>query len=125
MKQDNIIQTKSYEFAKKMVNLYRYLVEEKREYVLSKQLLRSGTSIGANVEEGIGGQSAKDFFAKLNIAYKEARESHYWLRLLKDTGYLEVDKATEYLNDCDELLRIMGSIIKKMKIKLGIDIPNS
>jgi four helix bundle protein len=125
MKQENVIQTKSYEFAIKVVKLYRYLVDEKREYVLSKQLLRSGTSIGANVEEGIGGQSAKDFFAKLNIAYKEARESHYWLRLLKDTGYLEVDKATEYLNDCDELLRIMGSIIKTMKTKLGIDIPNS
>lgn len=125
MKQENIIQTKSYDFAIKMVNLYRFLLEEKREYVLSKQLLRSGTSIGANVEEGIGGQSSKDFFAKLNIAYKEARESHYWLRLLKDTGYLEVDKATEYLNDCDELLRIMGSIIKTMKVKLGIEIPNS
>lgn len=124
MKQENIIQTKSYEFSIKVVNLYRFLSEEKREYVLSKQLLRSGTSIGANVEEGIGGQSAKDFFAKLNIAYKEARESHYWLRLLKDTGYLEVDKATEYLNDCDELLRIMGSIIKTMKNKLGIEIPN-
>jgi four helix bundle protein len=77
MKQENIIQTKSYEFAIKVVNLYRFLSEEKREYVISKQLLRSGTSIGANVEEGIGGQSAKDFFAKLNIAYKEARESHY------------------------------------------------
>jgi four helix bundle protein len=125
MKQENIIQTKSYEFAIKVVKLYRFLSEEKREYVLSKQLLRSGTSIGANVEEGIGGQSAKDFFAKLNIAYKEARESHYWLRLLKDTGYLEAEKATQYLNDCDELLRIMGSIIKTMKTKLGIDIPNS
>ena len=125
MKQENIMQTKSYDFAIKVVSLYRYLVEEKREYVLSKQLLRSGTSIGANVEEGIGGQSAKDFFAKLNIAYKEARESHYWLRLLKDTGYLEVEKATEYINDCDELLRIIGSIIKTMKTKLGIEIPNS
>ena len=125
MKQENIIQIKSYEFSIKVVNLYRFLSEEKREYVLSKQLLRSGTSIGANVEEGIGGQSAKDFFAKLNIAYKEARESHYWLRLLKDTGYLEVDKAIEYLNDCEELLRIIGSIIKTMRAKLDIKIPNS
>ena len=124
MKQENSIQTKSYEFAIKVLTLYRFLSEEKREYVLSKQLLRSGTSIGANVEEGIGGQSAKDFFAKRNIAYKEARESHYWLRLLKDTWYLEVEKATEYINDCDELLRIIGSIIKTMKTKLGIDIPN-
>ena len=115
MKQENIIQTKSYDFAIKVVNLYRFLSEEKREFVLSKQLLRSGTSIGANVEEGIGGQSAKDFFAKLNIAYKEARETHYWLRLLKDTGYLGADKATDYLNDCDELLRIIGSIIKRKR----------
>lgn len=125
MKQENIIQAKSYEFAIKVVALYRFLSEEKREYVFSKQLLRAGTSIGANVEEGIGGQSAKYFFAKLNIAYKEARESHYWLRILKDTGYLEVQKATEYINDCDELLRIIGSIIKTMKTKLRIDIPNS
>lgn len=125
MKQENIIQTKTYDFAIKVVNLYRFLSEEKREYVLSKQLLRSGTSIGANIEEGIGGHSSKDFFVKLNIAYKEACESHYWLRLLKDTGYLEVEKATGYINDCDELLRIIGSIIKTMKTKLGIDIPNS
>lgn len=71
MKQENIIQTKSYDFVIKVVNLYRFLSEEKREYVLSKQLLRSGTSIGANVEEGIGGQSAKDFFAKLILHTKK------------------------------------------------------
>jgi four helix bundle protein len=88
MKQENLIQQKSYAFAIRMVRLYQHLSSEKREYVLSKQLLRSGTSIGANVEEAIGGQSEKDFFAKLNIAYKEARESKYWINLLTDTDYL-------------------------------------
>ena len=83
MKKDNIIQTKSYDFALRIVKLYKHLSQEKKEFVLSKQLLRSGTSIGANIEEAIGGQSRKDFFAKLTIAYKEARESHYWIRLLK------------------------------------------
>jgi four helix bundle protein len=125
MKENNIIQDKSYQFAIKTVNLYRSLTENRKEYVLSKQLLRSGTSIGANIEEGIGGQSEKDFYAKLNIAYKEARESHYWLRLLRDTSYLTEEQANSYLSDCDELLRIIGSIIKTMKIKLGISHPNS
>jgi four helix bundle protein len=88
MKNDNVVQVKSYSFAIRIVEVYKYLISENKEFVLSKQLLRSGTSIGANVEEAIGGQSRKDFFAKLTIAYKEARESHYWIRLLKDTNYL-------------------------------------
>ena len=88
MKEDNIIQSKSYAFAVRIVKVYQYLSSEKREFVLSKQLLRCGTSIGANVEEAIGGQSSKDFFAKLTIAYKEAIETHYWIRLLKDTNFL-------------------------------------
>lgn len=125
MKQENIIQSKSYDFAIKVVKLYRFLSEEKREYVLSKQLLRSGTSIGANIEEGIGGQSDRDFFAKLNIAYKEARETHYWLRLLRDTSYLTNVEVKTYIEDCEEVLRILGSIIRTMKSKLGITIPNS
>ncbi len=87
MKKDNIIQTKSYNFAVRIIKLYKHLSQEKKEFVLSKQLLRSGTSTGANIEEAIGGQSRKDFFAKLTIAYKEARESHYWIRLLKDTDF--------------------------------------
>lgn len=90
MKTDNIIQIKSYAFAIKIIELYRYLTEVKKEYVLSKQLLRSGTSIGANVEEGIGGQSEKDFFYKMTISYKEARETKYWLKLLRDTGYIDL-----------------------------------
>ena len=82
MKKDNIIQKKSFAFAVRVVNLYKYLTTQKKEYVLSKQLLRSGTSVGANVEESIGGQSERDFLSKLSISYKEARESKYWLKLL-------------------------------------------
>ena len=119
MKKDNVIQDKSYAFAIRTVNLYRFLSEQKREFVLSKQLLRSGTSIGANVEEGIGGQSEKDFYSKLNISYKEARETHYWLRLLRDTHYLSEEETLSMLNDCEELLKIIGTIIKTMKVKFN------
>lgn len=112
MKTDNIIQIKSYDFAVRIVRLYKYFVTEKKEFVLSKQLLRSGTSIGANVEEAIGAQSRKDFFAKLTIAYKEARESHYWIRLLKDTDFLTVSESESLLKDIEEILKIIGSIQK-------------
>jgi four helix bundle protein len=115
MKKDNIIQIKSYDFAVRIVKLYKHLSQEKKEFVLSKQLLRSGTSIGANVEEAIGGQSRKDFFAKLTIAYKEARESHYWIRLLKDTEYLTSKEADSLLFDIDEILKIIGSIQKSIR----------
>ena len=93
MKNDNIVQIKSYGFAIRVVRLYQHLSTEKKEFVLSKQLLRSGTGIGANVEEAIGGQSRADFASKLAIAYKEARETSYWLRLLKDTGYLSENRV--------------------------------
>lgn len=91
---ENIIVIKSYDFAIQIVKLYKYLVEIKKEYTLSKQLLRSGTSIGANIEEAQGGQSRKDFFAKLTVSYKEARETKYWLRLLTDSHYLENEKSS-------------------------------
>jgi four helix bundle protein len=117
MKAENVVQEKSYAFAIRIVKLYRYLTEKKNEYVLSKQVLRSGTSIGANIEEGIGGQSKKDFYSKLNIAYKEARETKYWLRLLRDTNYLSSKEAEAILEDCEELLKIIGSIIRTMKTK--------
>lgn len=84
----NVIQAKSYAFAVRIVKLYQHLSAEKKEYVLSRQVLRCGTSIGANVEEAIGGQSRADFVSKMSIAYKEARETSYWLRLLSDTDYL-------------------------------------
>ena len=115
MKQNNVVQTKSYAFAVRIVKLYQYLVKEKQEYVLSKQLVKSGTSIGANVEEAIGGQSQKDFQAKLSISYKEARETHYWLRLMQDSGYLRPTQSKSLLEDCSELLKILGSIQRTMK----------
>jgi len=118
MKSENVIQEKSYAFAVRIVKLYKYLVDEKKEYVLSKQLLRCGTSLGANIEEAIGGQSEKDFFAKLTIAYKEAREIHYWIRLLTDTNYLNKNESKSLLQDIEEILKIIGSIqttIRKKK----------
>lgn len=115
MKNDNIIQIKSYAFAIRIVKVYQFLSNEKKEFVLSNQLLRCGTSIGANVEEAIGGQSNKDFFAKLTIAYKEARETHYWIRLLKDTDYLSQEQSESLLNDVTELLKIIGSIQKTLR----------
>lgn len=107
---NNIVQSKSFAFALRAIKIYQYLTEKKKETILSKQILRSGTSIGTNIEEAIGGQSKKDFFAKITIAYKEARETHYWLRLLKESGYLTSKLAESMLNDCEELLRIIGSI---------------
>jgi four helix bundle protein len=114
---ENVIQIKSYAFAVRIVKVYKYLCEEKKEYVLSKQLLRSGTSIGANIEEAIGGQSDKDFFAKLTIAYKETRETHYWIRLLTDSNYLSKQENESLLFDVEELLRIIGSIQKTLRSK--------
>lgn len=112
---ENIIQIKRYDFAIRIVELYKFLSEEKKEFILSKQLLRSGTSIGANIEEAIGGQSRKDFFAKLSISYKEARETHYWIRLLTDTNYLTQEKSKSYLADVEEILKIIGSIQKTIR----------
>lgn len=110
MKTDNLIQQKSYAFAVRVVRLFQHLSETKREFVLSRQVLRSGTSIGANVEEAIGGQSKADFIAKMSIAYKEARETSYWLRLLKDTGYLTEAEFDSIHNEADELCRIISKI---------------
>lgn len=110
MKQDNIIQEKSFAFAVRLVKLYKYLFDEKREFVLSKQLLRSGTSIGANVEEAIGGHSGKDFIFKLSIAYKEARETIYWLKLLQAASFLSEEQAKSVLKDAEEICKILGKI---------------
>ena len=117
MKDGNVVRDKSYAFAVRVVKAYRYLAEERREYVLSKQLLRAGTSIGANVEEAIGGQSSKDFYSKLSVAYKEARETHYWIRLLTDTEYLTASQSNSLLADADELLKIIGRILKTLREK--------
>ena len=107
---ENIIQQKSFKFALSIVKLYCKL-RNKNEYVISKQLLRSGTSIGANVEEALSGQSRKDFLAKMAIATKEARETRYWLRLLIESGLVDVD-VKEELTQVNELLRILTSIVK-------------
>jgi four helix bundle protein len=115
MKLENVVQTKSYAFAVRIVKLYQHLINTKKEYVLSKQILRSGTSIDANVEEAIGGQSKADFISKLSIAYKEARETSYWLRLLKDTDYLTPKEFESIYPDVEELCRIIGSIQKSTK----------
>ena len=101
------------------MKLYQYLTNTKKEYVLSKQILRSGTSIGANVEEVIGGQSKADFIAKLSIAYKEARKTAYWLRLLKDTDYLTEKEFQSIYPDAEELCKIIGSIQKTTKENLN------
>ncbi|MDR2473446.1 MAG: four helix bundle protein [Tannerella sp.] len=110
MKTKNIIQEKSFAFAIRIVKLYQFLCEEKREFLLSKQLLRCGTSIGANIEESIGGQSDKDFLSKISIRYKEARETVYWIKLLYATGYLNDKQTASMLADAEELCKILAKI---------------
>jgi len=114
VKTDNHIVVKSFDFSVCIVNLCKYLQSEKKEYILSKQLLRSGTSIGANVNESQAAQSTKDFIAKLSIASKEARETKYWIDLLTETDYLpkEHTKVRELQNQNMELIKILTSIIK-------------
>ena len=107
------IMIKSRAFAVRIVKLYKYLSEEKHEYVLSKQVLKSGTSIGANVHEAIQSPSQKDFAAKMGIALKEASETEYWIRLLFDTNYISEDEYNSIQADCSELNKILISIINK------------
>jgi four helix bundle protein len=113
----NIGLEKSFNFAIRIIKLVKFLREEHKEFILSKQVLRSGSSIGANMEEADGAQSEKDFYSKISIAYKEARETHYWLRLLQKSEYLPESAAESILRDCDELLKIIGSIKKTMQEK--------
>lgn len=107
----NVIKKKSYEFALRIVRLYKFLLG-KSEFILSKQLIRAGTSIGANIEEALAGQSRKDFLAKMSIASKEARECNYWLRLIRDGKFIEEDKLKDLINESDELIKILTSIVK-------------
>ena len=113
---DNAIKHKSLAYAKRTVRLYKYLCEEKKEFVLSKQILRSGTSIGANVAEALCGFSRKDFLAKMYIAFKECVETIYWLELLYSGEYITKNEYISLHNDCDELRRILSSITKTVKI---------
>jgi four helix bundle protein len=110
MKQ-NVVQDKSYSFALKAVAAYRRLIETK-EFVLSKQMLRAATSVGANVEEALAGQSRADFLSKISVAHKEARETTYWLRLLRDSKLMDHSLAEDMLREGNELLRILTSIVK-------------
>jgi four helix bundle protein len=112
---ESILKNKSYHFALRMIKLHKYLVEEKREFVLSKQVLRSGTSIGANIEEAGQAQSKPDFIHKLSIAHKEAFEANYWLRLMRDSEILEQKFALSLIEDCEELQRMLTSSIKTSK----------
>ena len=111
----NLIVDKSFQFAVRIVKLYKHLCSERKEFTLSKQLLRSGTSIGANVTESQQAQSRADFLSKLNIALKETSETKYWLKLLQATDYLTEKEANSMLLDCTELEKLLVSIIKKLK----------
>ena len=111
---ENLIVNKTYSFAISIIQLNKKLIAQ-NEYVLSKQILRSGTSIGANVEEAVGGISKKDFRAKMSISYKEARETHYWLRLLKDSGYMTIEAFDEFDKELSSILRILYRIIETSK----------
>ncbi|RPI13119.1 MAG: four helix bundle protein [Ignavibacteriae bacterium] len=117
---ENVIQDKSYDFALRILRLHRYLVKNYKEgKTVSTQILRCVTSIGANVEEAEGGQSGKDFHAKMTIAYKEARETSFWLRLLHDGDYLDDRMFNSLFKDCEEILKILGSIQITMKNKIN------
>lgn len=121
MKDDNTIKTKSEDFAVRIVGLYKYLVEKKSEYVMSKQMLRSGTSVGANISEALCGISRKDFLSKMYIAFKECNETKYWITLLYRTDYISEKEKNSIMNDCEELLRMLSSITKTTSAAL---IPN-
>ena len=114
-KRENVLRDKSYKFALRIVKLYKHLAEDKKEYVLSKQILRSGTSIGANIAEGNQAQSKPDFIHKLSIAHKESFETEYWLCLLRDGEFITEKQAESLIIDCQEVQKILTSSIKTAK----------
>lgn len=114
MKESNPVKEKSKAFAIRIIKLYSHLCNNKNEYVLSKQLLRSGTSVGANVREALCGISRKDFWAKMYIAFKECVETQYWIELLSETDFLSKDEFESINSDCEELRKILSSITKTM-----------
>ncbi|OPX88166.1 four helix bundle protein [Pelotomaculum sp. PtaB.Bin117] len=115
---------KSKAFALRMIKLYKFLTDEKHEYIMSKQLLRSSTSIGANVKEAIRGQSKADFYAKLNISLKEASETEYWLELLHESNFIETSSFESVYADCQELIKLLVAITKTQR-NSELRIPNS
>ena len=114
-KDDNVVVQKSYAFSLRCVKLYKYLCSRDGNYIIGKQLLRSGTSIGANVREALRAQTRPDFITKLNVALKEASETEYWIELLRDSDYISSSQSESMLADCVELLKILTSIVKKSK----------
>lgn len=116
MKKNNVVYEKAYQFAIRIVKAYRYLTNEKKEFILSKQLIRSGTSIGANIAEANGAISPAEKSAKMSIAYKECLETKYWLSLLKDTGYIDSKAFQSIYQDADEIGKLLFSIIKTTRI---------
>jgi four helix bundle protein len=118
MKKDNVLKDKSYKFSIRIVKFYQFISTQKKEFVISKQVLRSGTSIGAMIEEANQAESKADFIHKLSIANKEANETHYWLRLIKDTQIVTED-ILPLLNDCEELIKLLTAIIKSTKQNLS------
>jgi len=115
----NVIKDKSYRFALRVIKTYKFLSEDKREFVLSKQMLRSGTAIGALVKEAEHAQSKADFINKMNIALKEANETEYWLMLLKDSAYIDEANFKSIHNDCTEVIKLLISIVKTSKENYG------
>ncbi len=115
---ENILKEKAYKFALRTVKLYQFLANEKKEYVMSKQVLRSGTPIGANIEEANQAQSKADFIHKLSISQKESFETHYWIRILRDSDFLTEKLANSLLEDCEEIQKLITSSIKTAKANL-------
>jgi four helix bundle protein len=115
---ESVLREKSYKFALRVIKLYKYMAQEHKEFVLSKQILRSGTSIGANIEESVHAQSKIDFIHKLSIVQKEASETNYWLRLLRDSNYLSEKFAESLLFDCEEVQKLLTASIKTVKNNL-------
>lgn len=115
---ENVLKSKSYKFAIRIVKLSQYLVKEKSEFVISKQVLRSGTAIGALIRESQYGQTKKDFINKLNISLKEASETEYWINILKDTGYIDTKLYNSLISDCNELLKLLTASVKTAKRNL-------
>lgn len=125
MLNDSKAYEKAYRFAIRVVRAYRYLCQEEKEYVLSKQFLRCGTSIGANLAEANGGISDSDFSAKVSIAYKECQETKYWLNLLKDTDLIDERTFTSMHNDAEEIAKMLFAVLRKTRISKQIPAPRS
>ena len=109
---ENVVRQKSYDFALRIVETYKFLSKERKEFVLSKQVLRSGTSIGANIEEADSSISRAEFSAKISVAYKEARETCYWLKLLFHSNYLDQKSFNSTFNECDQICKILYAILR-------------